>query len=206
MPPLLFEQVQHDATIEVGARACGLKIVIAERNERLLHRGHQRLGHRNLALKHVANCCPQRLMADAVVVSAGIPSLSLLFKTRFIVIRLFVHERLNRKQHAPQRLPWGPRGPIPRAQDGKTDLPINVQIGVEANSAPACGHQSHFRRVVWVVVRAFHHKVEETAFIWALKRTYDERMYKSEIRFIDVNKYSWQRICVQTAQILFYPS
>ena len=67
-----------------------------------------------------------------------------------------------------------PRRTGPGAQDGEAHFSIFVQVGVEADSAAARGHDPDGWRVVWVVVREPQNEVEETPVIRSVRRPVDE--------------------------------
>ena len=115
-----------------------LNEVIVVRRELLTHRFEQRLRHVcwrvvRRALELLADGHANALVRDDLVVAFCVARRALLVDAGLVVVRVLVHQRLNRQQHRGKRLHRLPLWPAPRSQNRDTHFPVRVQVRVEAD-------------------------------------------------------------------------
>lgn len=173
--------------------------------EGLLHHAPKSIRAGDLPLQHVAHRHPHGLMADALVVVLTVPWVTLLFKSRLIVIGVLRHQRLDGDEDRGDALGWAPCWACPCPQDAEADLAIAVEVGVEADSVVSGGDEFDPRWVDGVVGGAAEQEEEEASLVRCVERACDQSMDLCHILRIRDDKHPWWRFLVDGHDVSLYP-
>mmetsp|Transcript_104521 Transcript_104521/g.301316 ORF Transcript_104521/g.301316 Transcript_104521/m.301316 type:complete len:312 (+) Transcript_104521:64-999(+) len=203
--PVFAERILHSLTIVPALDAVGAcdRILLVERGEELPAQPPQlrrEAGSHRRITRHLADRNPQRLVPYTVVVVLHVSGAAPL-AARLVVVGLGVHERLNRDEHARDRLHWRPARPRPRAEDTEADLAVPIEVRIEPDRAAAGRHELDLRRLVRIVVRAVDHKPVEPALVRRIKRPRHQRVHDRRIVLVPEREDHRQRTLLHAAEV-----